>query len=185
MDGANFVVKTVTDSTVMPAGSPGGGRDMMRGMGVTQTMDPRGHILKTEVNPPPGLPPFMASMMNRGNPQGGNTRGQITWPEGAVSPGYTWTDTIVQSAGGGGRGARPTTVTFIATYKFERIERQAGARVAVISLNGKGQGDVNATISGEFDVDLDAGRATHMVMNTSMPMGNATGVVRMTMSMQP
>ena len=96
MDGANFVVKTVTDSTVMPAGSPGAGRDIMRGMGVTQTMDARGHILKTEVTPPPGLPPFVANMMTRNNQQGNSNRGQITWPEGPVSPGYTWTDTIVQ-----------------------------------------------------------------------------------------
>ena len=73
----------------------------------------------------------------------------------------------------------------MATYKFERIERQAGARVAIISMNGKGEGDVNATIAGEFAVDLDAGRPLHMVMNISMPMGGATGVSRMTMSLQP
>lgn len=188
MDGANYILKTVMDSTVTtmpggggPGGRPGMGGDMMRGMTITQHLDPRGHVLSSEVTPPPGLPPFVANMMSR-NSGSNNNRNTPMWPEGPVSPGYTWTDTLVQSASAG-RG-RPTQFTFIVTYKFERIEHQGGTRLAIISANGVSQGGQTGTYTGEVAVDLDAGRLGHMAMNMSMQAEGSSTPMRMKMTME-
>lgn len=186
MDGANYVVKTVMDSTVMAMPSGGGGRpgmggDVMRGMAITQHMDPRGHVLSSEVTPPPGLPPFVANMMTR-NSGSTNNRNATVWPEGPVSPGYTWTDTIVQSASAG-RG-RPSQFTFIVTYKFERIEHQGGARLAIISMNGTTQGGTTGTYSGEIAMNIDDGQLEHMATNMTMQTQEGAGPMRMKMAME-
>lgn len=189
MDGANYVVKTVMDSTVtaMPSGGggrPGMGGDMMRGMAITQHMDPRGHVLSTEVTPPPGLPPFVANMLQR-NSGSNDNRPTAVWPEGAISPGYTWTDSMVTSASAG-RG-RPTQVVYIVTYRLERVERTGGARLAIISMNGSRPGGQTGAVTGEIALDLDAGRLAHMVTNMTVQAqeGGSTTRMRMTMEMLP
>jgi hypothetical protein len=188
MDGANFILKTVMDSTVTampggggPGGRPGMGGDMMRGMTITQHLDPRGRVVSSEVTPPPGLPPFVANMMNRNSGSTSN-RNTPMWPEGPVSPGYTWTDTLVQSASAG-RG-RPTQFSFIVTYKFERVEHQGGTRQAIISANGTAQGGQTGTYSGEVALDLDAGRLAHMTMNMTMQAPESSAPMRMKMTME-
>ena len=118
---------------------------MMRGMAITQHLDPRGHVLSTEVTPPPGLPPFVANMMTR-NSGSTNNRNATVLPEGPVSPGYTWTDSMTTSASAG-RG-QPSQVKFVVTYKFERVEHQGGARIAIISMNGTEQGGGHARLKG-------------------------------------
>jgi hypothetical protein len=186
MDGANFILKTVMDSTVTSmstgGGRPGMGGDMMRGMTITQHLDPRGHVLSSEVTPPPGLPPFVANMMTR-NSGASNNRNSTVWPEGPVSPGYTWTDSMVQSASAG-RG-KQVQVTFIMTYKFERIEHQGGARVAIISMNGAAQGGQTGTYNGEIAMDLDAGRLSHMATSVTMQAQEGGSPMRMKMTMEP
>jgi len=176
MDGANYVVKNVTDSTVMAGGGgrPGGGMDMMRGMTVTNTMDPRGHVVSTQVTPPPGMPAFLANMMTKNAGSGDNPRNRV-WPEGAISPGATWTDSMTVSTG---QGRNRQQVVLIVTYKFERLDHQGGDRIAVITLNGTNAG---ASITGEMDVDLDASRMAHMV--TDMTQGQQ--LTRMNMEMLP
>ncbi len=165
MDGPNYVVKTTQDSMVTSQGG-GRGADMMRGMVITQHMDQRGRVLSTEISPPPGLPPFVASMMQRNAPQS-NTRSTAVMPEGPIHPGDTWTDSMVSSASTG-RG-RPSEVTFVVTYKLERVENQGGTRMAVISMQGGGQGGPASTINGELTVDLDAGRLAHMNSTMTFP----------------
>jgi hypothetical protein len=185
MDGANYILKTVMDSTVtsMPSGGgrPGMGGDMMRGMIVTQHLDPRGRVLSSEITPPPGLPPFVANMMTR-NSGSTNNRNTAVWPEGPVSPGYTWTDTMSQSASAG-RG-KQVQFTFIMTYKFERIEHQGGSRVAIISMNGTAQGGQTGTYTGEIAMDLDAGRMSHMATNMTMQTQEGGSPMRMKMTME-
>jgi hypothetical protein len=184
MDGVNYVLKTVMDSTVMAmpgGGGPGMGGDMMRGMIITQHMDPKGHVLSSEVTPPPGLPPMVASMMTR-NSGSANNRSTMVWPDGPVSPGYTWTDTMVQSASAG-RG-RPSNFTFIVTFKFERVEHRGGTRQAIISANGKTQGGQTGSYTGEVALDLDASRLAHMAMNMTMQPEGTTTPMRMTMTME-
>jgi hypothetical protein len=184
MDGANYVVKMVMDSTVMSmpgGGAPGMGGDVMRGMIITQHIDPRGHVLSSEVTPPPGLPPMVAGMMTR-NSGTNSARTTTVMPEGAVSPGYTWTDSMVTSAAGG-RG-RPAPVVFTVTYKFERIERQSGARLAIISMSGAPKGGMTGSVTGEFALDLTAGRVAHMATNMTVQPQEGGGPMRMKMTME-
>jgi len=179
MDGANYVVKNVTDSTVM-AGGGGGGRgaggmgDMMRGMTVTTTMDPRGHVISTQVTPPPGLPPFVANMMTRNGAGNDNPRNRV-WPEGSISPGATWTDSMTLSTGQG-RNRQQVVVTV--TYKYERMDHEGGNRIAVISMNGSNGG---ASLTGELHVDIDHSRMANMVTN----LVQGQQVTRMNMDMVP
>jgi len=191
MDGANYVVKTVMDSTItaMPGGGEGGrggrpgmGGDMMRGMTITQHVDPRGRVLSSEVAPPPGLPPMVANMMRRTTGSGGdNNRSQAVMPEGPISPGATWTDSMISSSGGG-RGQQ-RQVVFIVTYRFERVDREGGHRVAVISMNGSPQVGVTGTVTGQMAVDLDAGRLAHMETRTAIQSESGT-TMRMQMTME-
>jgi len=182
MDGPNYVVKTVTDSTISPMA---GGRDPMRGMAITQHLDPRGRVLSTEMTPPPGLPPFVANMMQRNSGQNSNSNRTAILPDHPLNVGDTWTDTMFTSASAG-RG-RPQQVSFIVTYKLLRVESQGGSRVAVISMNGTEQGGANGTVTGEMSLDLGAGRLARM--NSDMTFepqpGAGTMRTRMTMEMLP
>ncbi len=167
MDGPNYVVRTTFDSTVSSAAQ---GRDPMRGMAITQHMDPRGRILATEMTPPPGLPPFVASMMQR-NSSSNSNRGVVV-PDHPLNPGDTWTDTMATS-GDGGRG-RPAPVTFIVTYKLERVE----GRTAVLSMNGAEQGGMNGTVTGEMTIDLGAGRLARMTSSSVFQAQQGGGPMR-------
>jgi hypothetical protein len=180
-DSGTYLLKTVTDSTVMAGGRggrPGAGGDMMRGMAVTVRMDARGHVLSTQVTPPPGLPPFVANMMTKNAGSGESPRNHV-WPEGTIHPGDTWTDSMVQSLSSG-RG-RPRQVVFRMTYRFERLERQGGDRIAVISMNGAPEGGGSGAMTGEMALDLDASRMVRMVTD----MATEQGHTRMTMAMLP
>lgn len=178
MDAGNYVVKNVTDSSVMAGGAggrPGMGGDVMRGMAVTVTMDPRGHVISTQVTPPPGLPPFVANMMTKNSGSGDNPRNRV-WPEGTINPGDTWTDSMSVSTGTG--RARRQVVLHV-TYKYERLEHQAGDRVAIISMNGSSEG---TSMTGAMAVDLDASRMVRMENNLAQGQG---GLTRMTMDALP
>jgi hypothetical protein len=189
MDGPNYVVRTVMDSTVtvMPGaggGMAGMGGDMTRGMTIVQHMDARGRVLSSEVTPPPSLPPMMADAMRRGG--GSNdAKGLTVMPAGAISPGYTWTDSMVTSAGSG-RG-RPAPVVFTVTYRFERVARERGTRLAIISVHGTQRGGMQGTIAGEMALDLDRGRVARNVMHMTMqtPEAGRTTRLRLTMDILP
>ena len=178
MDGSNFVVKNVTDSAVMAGGGGGGGRggmpDMMRGMTVTTTMDPRGHVVSTQVTPPPGLPAFIGNMMTRNNSGNDNPRNRV-WPEGSISPGDTWTDSMTLSTGQG-RNRQQVVVTV--TYKYERMDHEGGNRIAVITMNGSNGG---AALTGELRVDIDHSRMANMFTN----LVQGQQLTRMNMDMLP
>jgi hypothetical protein len=175
-DAGNSIVRTVWDSTVM-GGSAAGGRDMMRGMAVTVTMDPSGHVVSTQVTPPPGLPAFLGNMLTKNAGANDSPRRRV-WPEGSISPGYTWTDSMVITSGSGRSQKR---VTFHVTYKYERLEHQAGDRVVVVSMNGAPPSGETGTLTGEMSVDIDAGRLTHLVTD----MVQAQSRVRSMMDMLP
>ncbi len=163
MDGPNFVVRTVFDSTVI--GGAAGGRDMLRGMAVTVHQDARGHVVSREVTPPPGLPAFVGNMMTKSNTSSGpNAR---EWPEGAISPGYTWTDSMPMSVG---RGRSAKQVMCHLTYKFERVDHEGGARVAVISTTASSGAGEACSGGGQTMFDLDGSR----LLRTSVDMTVAT-----------
>jgi len=178
MDGPNYVVKTVFDSTVM-GGAPGG-RDMLRGMAVTVHQDARGHVVSREVTPPPGLPPFVGNMMTKSNTSSGpNAR---EWPEGAISPGYTWTDSMPFSVG---RGRSTKQVMCHVVYKFERVDHQGGARVAVISTTlGTTAGDP-CSGGGETAFDLDGSRLVHTSIDVAITSSDGPAHVKTLMETVP
>jgi len=178
MDGPNYVIKTVMDSTISSAGA----RDMMRGMAITTHVDPRGQVLSSEVTPPPGLPPFIANMLQRNGSQSSNSNRQTVLPDRALNVGDTWTDSVT-SAMGGGRGSRPQQVTYLVTYKLERVD----GHVATISMNGTVQGGATGTMAGEMQLDLGAGRLTHLVTSSAFQAqgGGGTARAKSTMDMLP
>ncbi len=181
MDGPNYVVKTTFDSTVVAgggAGRPGPGGDMMRGMAVTVHQDSRGNIISREVTPPPGLPPFIANMMtkNSGSTNGANTR---VWPDAAISPGYTWTDSIPMSIPAG--HGRPKQLMCRLTWKFERVDHEAGARVAIFSVAG----NEGCTVTGEMAFNVDASRLAHMTMDMTSSSTDAPGRIKTNMETLP
>ncbi len=165
MDGPNYVVKVVFDSTVMTG--PGAGRDPLRGWAIVIHQDARGNTLSTDVTPAPGVPGFLAGMLGKSmrSSKGPNSH---AWPEGAVSPGYTWADSMPMSVGTG-RNAKQVMCHL--TYRFERVEQQGGARVAVVSSTATSAGGEGCTGSGETVFDLDGSRVGH----SSMDMVVATG----------
>jgi hypothetical protein len=185
-DGPNYVVRTVMDSTatVLPGAAGGGagmGADMMRGMTITQHMDPRGRVLSSEIEPPAGLPPMVANMMRR-NSGSSDDQKVAVMPERAISPGTTWTDSMVTSASTG-RG-RPTPAVFTVVYRFERVARVRGARVAIISMHGTRPGGLTGTITGEVALDLDAGRVARSASSMTMQSREGGGPMRMRMTME-
>ena len=170
-DSGAYTLKIVTDSMVSSnarGGRPGMGGDMMRGMTVTVRMDARGHVLSTQVTPPPGLPPFVAGMLTKNAGSSGSPN-QRAWPEGTLQPGDTWTDSMVQSVGSG--HGRPQQVVYRVTYTYERLEHQGGDRVAVIGMKGAPQGGEGGALTGELAVDLDAGRVVRMVTDVVQGQG--------------
>jgi len=163
MDGANYVVKTSFDSTVMGNGGGGPRGDPLRGMAVTVHQDSHGAVISREVTPPPGLPAFIGNMMTKNNQSNGpNAR---TWPQGDVSPGYTWTDSVPMSVGQG-RNARQVMCHL--TWKFDRIDHQGGARVAVITTTVASASSEACAGSGETVYDLDGSRLVTSTMDMTI-----------------
>jgi hypothetical protein len=162
MDGPNYVVRTSFDSTVL--GGAGAGRpDMMRGMAVTVHQDPQGRVVSREVTPPPGLPAFVANMMTKGNTSNGpNSR---MWPEGSISPGYTWTDSMPMTVGQG-RNARQVMCHL--TWKFDRVDHEGGARVAVVTTTASSAAGEACSGGGETRFDLDASRLVRSTMDMTL-----------------
>ena len=162
MDGPNHVLRVMFDSTVMSGAAAG--RDAMRGWAITIHQDPSGNTISTDVTAPPGVPGFLAGMMgkNMRSTKGPNSR---QWPQGAISPGYTWTDSMPMSVGSG-RNTRQVTCHL--TYKFERVDHQGEARVAVISTTASSAAGEACSGGGETAFDIDGSRVAHSTMDMTI-----------------
>jgi len=187
MEGAARIITTVVDSSRQDmAGMGGMGGDMLRGMTTTQRVDPRGNVLSTDVTPPPGAPPEMAQAMRQG---GASARGAAVMPERAIQPGETWTDSMTIPVGAGQQ------TVFHVTYRLERVERQGGARIAIVSWQGTVRSDSAAvlgaggTMTGQLALDLDAGRltssTTEMHITVQTPQGTMPIRSKSTMQVVP
>jgi hypothetical protein len=162
MDGPNYVLKVMFDSTVMSGAAAG--HDVMRGWAITIHQDPSGNTIATDVTAPPGVPGFLAGMMGKSmrSNKGPNSH---QWPQGAISPGYTWTDSMPMSVGSG-RNTRQVMCHL--TYKFERVDHQGGARVAVLSTTASSAAGEACTGGGETTFDLDGSRVAHSTMDMTV-----------------
>lgn len=174
-DGDVRVITMVIDSSRMDAPGMGGlgqlGQnvgDMLRGATTTTRVDARGRVLSVEVAPNPNLPPMLAGQIGGATRSLGRRHG-VSLPMQLVHAGESWTDSLNTELGGG-RGAPSEAMTSV-TYRLERIERQGASQLAVISWNGtmsstladQASGTtVSGSMSGEFVVDVSAGRLARM-----------------------
>ena len=178
IDGDVRDIKFTIDS--MQLNSPlipeGEGMPGLGGIEATMKMDPRGRVLETAIADS-ALPPELQqsfSMM-----QQGLTGTNLELPEGSIRPGDTWEtsqDIPIPMAPGMEMG-----MEVLIKYVFERLERRAGARHAVISLSGTlAQGtppeaapmpmemSFSGSTDGEMVLDLDAGRIASSQVNMLM-----------------
>jgi len=152
MDGPNYVIQVTFDSTVMTGAAAG--RDVFRGWSFTIHQDASGNVLSTQVNPAPGIPGFMAGMVGKSlqSSRGPNNR---RWPQGSISPGYTWSDSLPMSYGS---GRNTKQVMCHLTYRFDRVEHQGGARVAVFPYTASSAAGEACSGGGEIAFDVDGSR---------------------------
>jgi len=162
MDGANYVIRVAFDSTVMSGAAAG--RDVFRGWSFTIHQDPNGTVLSTDVTPAPGIPGFMAGMIGKSlqSSRGPNNR---KWPAGAISPGYTWTDSLPMSYG---TGRNTKQVMCHLTYRFDRVDNQGGARVAVFPYSAASAAGEACSGGGEIAFDLDGSRLAHSITDMTI-----------------
>jgi len=116
---------------------------------------------------------------------GGPDRAMLALPAAAVRVGDSWSDSTTvppDSAGAGGS-------TTVATFKLERLEVQGGARIAVISMNGRtmtnaANGPQNFALTGDLQFDVSARRLSQMNMTltgtASTPQGDVSLKVHIT-----
>jgi hypothetical protein len=112
---------------------------------------------------------------------GGNTGKNMVFvlPAGPVSPGDTWSDSMVIE----GDAGQPNS-TFRATFRFERMEGQ----IAVVSLTGSLDLPMQGTVTtmattGEFRLDLAQSRLGGMTMTISGTAQTQMGEVPMRIQM--
>jgi hypothetical protein len=150
--------------------------DRLRGMTTVSKTDRRGHTYSTQITTGP--------MAGVGGGGGGNSnRAFYALPEHAVRPGDTWHDSTATGSG--------DQATYVADYKLERVENRGDGRVAVVSMTGRmtaqnPQATVNMQLTGEYQLDVAAGRILAVTMamsgNSQTQMGEVP--MRMRLSMQ-
>ncbi len=162
MDGPNYVIRVTFDSTVSSGAAAG--RDAFRGWSFTIHQDPGGNVVSTAVTPPPGIPGFMAGMIGKSlqSSRGPNNR---KWPEGAISPGYTWSDSLPMSYGSG-RNAKQVMCHL--TYKLDRVDHLNGARIAVIPFTAASTAGEACSGGGEIAFDVDGSRVAHSMTDMTI-----------------
>jgi hypothetical protein len=166
--------------------------DMMKGTTTVTRMTTRGRVLSLDVKLSPGLEQLRAQAAAGGGMGMGGSEGRSNlssfWllPPNPVRVGDTWRDSM--SVALDSTGPSPSTMAFAGTYTLTRME----GRTAVIGITGTltTSGGALASplafkVTGEVQLDLDAGRATtvttDMTGSAPSPMGEMPMEVRLTM----
>jgi hypothetical protein len=130
--------------------------DQVHGLTTESRTDRRGHVYSSTITAGP-----MAGM---GGARGGDNSSRTFYalPAQAVRPGDTWHDST-------SIGSAEQPGSFVADYKFERIESHAGSRVAVMTMSGRmtaqnPQGAINMQVTGEVRLELGGGRIVAVTM---------------------
>ncbi|HVO36359.1 MAG TPA: hypothetical protein VMT21_12380 [Gemmatimonadales bacterium] len=172
LEGQDYVIRVTFDSTVMPGVAAE--HDVFRGWSVTIHQDSSGNVLWTEVTAAPSLPAFMSAMVGKSlhSSRGPNNR---KWPEGSISSGYTWSDSLPMSYSSG-----PITkqVMCHVTYRFDRVVHQGGARVAIVPFTAVSAAREACSGGGEIAFDLDGSRVARS--STDMTIAGAAHVKQTT-----
>lgn len=190
VDGDIYTMRMVIDSMAMSGGPgmPPEAANELQGITMTVRMDSRGRQVAVDL--PDQLPAPMPGLNGSSLPQG---FAQVFLPEEPVTPGTEWTDDEPVTLEEEGAGFR---VDKHLTYRFEGVERVAGARHARIAIAGTmhmtwqagaaqsmtSTGDVRGTVV----LDLDRGRfvsyGMEMDMLMEMPGMQAPTGMHMTMT---
>lgn len=165
--------------------------EMMKGTKTVSRMTDRGRVVSVDVTLSPGLEQLRAQAAGGGMGMGrseGRSNLSSFWllPPNPVRVGDTWRDSM--SVALDSAGPSPTTMSFAGAYTLTRME----GRTAVIGITGTltTSGGTLASplafkVTGEAQLDLDAGRATavttDMTGSAPSPMGEVPMEVRMTM----
>jgi hypothetical protein len=174
--------------------------DFLRGMRTMTTMDERGRGVSTRVIETPNMPQDLPAVIRGMQGLAITTirMAILAFPEGPVRPGETWTDSLRYDQGGA-VGLQNSLVTVggvgLATFRLERIESRAGARIAVITAvasvsAGAAEPGTAATLmvtaTAQMDFNLDTGTLARSQMDLVGPMATRVGLipVRVRMAMQ-
>ena len=116
-DGSATIAMTVTDASIDMPGAAGAGdmvRDMMKGMTIESTMDPRGTMSGTKVSGGGELMAQLGDQMNNSLDQMA-----IPFPEEPVGVGSKWQALTTQEA-------NSMKVRMVATYELTKLEGDKG-----------------------------------------------------------
>ena len=169
----DIVDSSSIDMPAMRAANPqfGLGGDVLRGLRTRTRVTDTGREIATDVLAAPA--PTALPLLLRGIVSLAMTSSRLTTfavPDHAVSPGATWTDSVTYAmpvqpelagsvlAGGG---------TAVGAFRFERLERRPGGRVAILSatavvdaaaLETSAAATMHFTGTAQFELDLDGAR---------------------------
>jgi len=173
------------ESPAMPqmARMMGGAAQMMQGLTTTTKMDGRARIFEQHVSG--GMSGDMGAGrgMGRGGRMGAQNRERPMWilPRQAVRVGDSWQDSLVENGENGAPDSR-----MVATFRLERLANRGGSRIATVGMNGTmGRGGPEGMqtfeLTGEFQIDLDAGRLSSYQMTMNGTIRSRQGEVPMRM----
>ncbi|MFQ5551288.1 MAG: DUF6263 family protein [Gemmatimonadales bacterium] len=160
----------------LPAAMGAAGMPDLSGMRMSMTLDTRGRILQSGVDPNT-LPAQLRGAESMLQQNFGGV--SLNLPEGPISPGDTWTfDHNDEIANFGGTLDMETHTE----YRLESIDGSGGNRVAIISASGtvsqqtQQDGDtppmmnisLNGSMTGEFVIDLGRGIIVSATNNTNL-----------------
>ncbi|MGD2136340.1 MAG: hypothetical protein PVF27_09270, partial [Gemmatimonadales bacterium] len=197
--GDTYTVSTVIDSVrIDAAGMPGTAEAerMMEGVSSRTRMTTRGEILNVDLDDETFGPAMQQGIAGMGEFMGGFS---LDLPEQPVRRGATWTVPTERTMEVENVGQMRQLMEL--TYRLERIETRAGSRHAILSCSGTLTQDLvgdtaetamslsyTGDMSGEMDLDLDAGRFDWFTMETtihgSTQVGGQKTNMTITMSME-
>ena len=186
-DSSRFEMPRIRD--VQPQLAASG--DYMRGMRTETLVDQRGRSVSTRVLTAPAMPQDLPVLI-RGMQSlalTGQRLSTFNFPDRAISPGDTWTDSVRYDLGGD-QSIAPALVTGggagLANFRFERLEQRGAVQVAVLSATGRvsaGAQDVVASstlvvsATAQMDIDVATGLVLRSQMDMQGPMASRLGTI--------
>jgi hypothetical protein len=176
-DGNSITIRTVVESSnIRLSGALGVAPPDITGMAVSVTMDTRGQVLNSAVDPatvPPSLRGFEEQVRQL-------VAGMsVNLPEEPIAVGSSWSSTLDETVSG---PVGPMVAHNVGRYTLRSIDQIGGRRVATIVLEGtlsqrtdRESGppalmsvDLTGTATGEFQIDLDLGRIVKLVNSSNL-----------------
>lgn len=145
----------------------------MRGVTTLSAVDGRGRLLEYAAGTTSlsRLDPPMQALM----PQAGLLRMVFAFPDRAVRPGDTWTETLTTSEMDG-------SITLAATYTLERTQRVGNHSIAVIGIAGQAggggpDGALALRVTGRLEYDMQDSQPVRLLSDMTGQMASPAGSV--------